>query len=104
MHGAKDAEISTLPRANTSLREQLAQSVTLIDGFREERDRAQTSLSAAHARADALLDRIDGLQHDLDATRLQAQSAAQAADEFRRADTERKGRGRLARVLAAWAA
>ena len=33
------------------MREQLAQSVTLIDGFREERDHAQTSLSAAGAAA-----------------------------------------------------
>ena len=30
MHGAKDAEISTLREANATLREHLAQSVTLI--------------------------------------------------------------------------
>jgi chromosome segregation ATPase len=113
MHGAKDAEISTLREANATLREQLAQSATLIDSFREERDRAQVRVDHAEAardraeqsrdgeraRADALRDRLDGLQHDLDATRQQAQ---QAADELRQTDAARKGRGRLARLRAAW--
>jgi hypothetical protein len=116
MHGAKDAEISTMREANATLREQLAQSVTLIDSFREERDRAQVRVDHAEAardraeqgrdreraRADALRDRLDGLQHDLDATRQQAQQAQQAADELRQAEASRKGRGRLARLRAAW--
>jgi hypothetical protein len=102
IHGAKDAEISTLRQANATLREQLAQSVTLIDGFREERDRTEVSLSAANARADALRDRLDSLLHDLDAAHQQARHAQQAADALRWAEKARQGRGRLARVLAAW--
>jgi chromosome segregation ATPase len=116
MHGAKDAEISTLREANATLREQLAQSVTLIDSFREERDRAQVRVDHAEAardraeqgrdgeraRADALRDRLDGLQRDLDATRQQAQQSQQAADDLRRAEEARQGRGRWARLRAAW--
>jgi hypothetical protein len=116
MHGAKDAEISTLREANVTLRDQLAQSVTLIDGFREERDRAQARADHAEAawdraeqgrdgeraRADALRDRFEGLQHDLDAARRLAQEAQQAADELQRGEEARKGRGRLARLRAAW--
>jgi chromosome segregation ATPase len=123
MHGAKDAEISTLREANATLREQLAQSVTLIDGFREERDRAQARADhaeaardraeqgrdAGRAGADALRDRVEAREADLaliraalDQTQAEARKAHAEVETLRRADADRTARGLVARLRAAW--
>jgi ABC-type transporter Mla subunit MlaD len=123
MHGAKDAAISTLREANATLREQLAQSVTLIDGFREERDRAQARADhaeaardraeqgrdAGRAGADALRDRVEAREADLaliraalDQTQAEARKAHAEVETLRRAEAERKARGLVARLRATW--
>ena len=84
------------------MREQLAQSVTLIEVMQE----------TVEAIAERVGPRVRGRQRDLgaiaflakpvDAAHQQARQAQQAADELRRAEKARQGRGRLAHVLTAW--
>jgi hypothetical protein len=115
----KQADAATI----AALREQLASSVALIDGFRDERDReraradrADQALGGERARADTLRDRLEGLQGeladaraaaeqtglDLRMARHDAEAAQQGAAALRRAEVERKARGLLARLRAAW--
>ena len=65
-------------------------------------DHAESRAQEAEQCRDLANARADELQHDLDAARRWAQDAAQAADAMRHADAERRSRGRLARLRAAW--
>ena len=64
---------------------------TQIDGFATRADQAE-------ARTDSLRARVDVLQRERDAARAEAQAAA----ELRQADADRKARGLVARLRAAW--
>jgi hypothetical protein len=91
--------------ADTDRRSAIAlaeQTVTLLTDAVARADRAETAIAAERQRADALRDRLDGMQRDLDAARRWAQDAAQDANAMRQAEAERKGRGRWARLRAAW--
>jgi hypothetical protein len=79
------------------------------DGAERRAAQAEQGRDAERARADALRDRIEAMQVQLGAeaeaavqARRQAQAAQDNAEILREADAARKGRGRLARVLAAW--
>ena len=72
-------------------------------------DRAEQDLAGERARADAVRARLDAMQVQLaaeakaaDQARRQAQAAQDNAEILREADAARKGRGRLARLRAAW--
>ena len=72
-------------------------------------ERAEADRDAERAGADALRDRIAALQAQLavaeqaaEQARRQAQAAQDNAETLREADVARKGRGRLARLQAAW--
>ena len=70
-------------------------------GRTEERgraDRAEAATSGERARADALRDRTEALQAQLTAR----QEVIDAAEATRRAEDERRARGRWARLRAAW--
>lgn len=110
---AHAAEIATL-------REHLAHSVTLIDGFRERADRAEAAATNERQQADTLRTTIDELKAgqalmlDMHArelmevraaateTRERLQRVQDAAEALRRADEDRKARGRWARLRAGW--
>jgi hypothetical protein len=99
----KQADAATI----AALREQLASSVALIDGFRDERDReraradrAELGSAAERSRADALRDRLDAAQSELVEQRIAAEQAnakatdaQDAADSLRRAQTTPGRRG-----------
>jgi hypothetical protein len=92
------------------------QTVTLLTDAVARADRAEAAIAGERQRGDELRYRLDGLLHDLDSAQRQArdaQAAAEAAQiaqaeaeadttELRLADAARKGRGRLARLRAAW--
>jgi chromosome condensin MukBEF ATPase and DNA-binding subunit MukB len=63
---------------------------------------ASARADRADARADDLRIRIDTLQHALDAAHTDARAAQNAADALRAAEAERKARGLLMRLRAAW--
>ena len=117
----------------TTMQEQLADAHASLQaaesaGTRAERaeqgkERAETSLAAERARADALRERIEAMQtqlataeaegaaSDVEAAELtaqlkqaraEAQAAAQAAEALRQVDDARKARGLVARLRAAW--
>ena len=76
-------------------------------------ERAEAGRDAERARAEAMRSTIDELiagqammaemhSRELAVAQHDAHAAKQAVAELRRAEAERKGRGRLARVLAAW--
>jgi len=76
-------------------------------------ERVEAGRDAERARAEALRSTIDELiagqammakmhSRELAVAQHDAHAAKQAVAELRRAEAERKGRGRLARVLAAW--
>jgi hypothetical protein len=65
-------------------------------------DRAEASTAGERQRADVLRDRIDAMQAQVAAAEAGAQAAQDAAEALRRADAERKARGRWARLRAAW--
>jgi hypothetical protein len=76
-------------------------------------DRAEQAIAGERARADAVRARLDAMQVQLaaeaeaaDQARRKAQDALQGAEAIAaasaRAEAERKGRGRLARLRAAW--
>ncbi len=92
------------------------QTVTLLTDAVARADLAEAAIAGERQRAGELRDRLDGLLHDLDSAQRQAreaQAAAEAAQiglaeaeadvaELRQAEAGRKGRGRLARLRAAW--
>ena len=65
-------------------------------------DHAETRVHEAEQGRDLANARADELRDRLDAARQQAQQAQQTADELQQAEEARKGRGRLARLRAAW--
>ena len=92
------------------------QAQQAIEMERNRADRAEAGREAAQIRvdraeqaADALRDRLDATQAELqqahaatDQARAQAHEAQDAAAVLRRAETARQGRGRWARLRAAW--
>jgi hypothetical protein len=108
--------ISALQEAVATLREQLANA-------NERADHAETGRDAERARADALADRVHVMQVELakaeaegnsltietaeltaqvKAAKAEAREAQDRAEAAERADAARRGRGRLARLRAAW--
>jgi plectin len=65
-------------------------------------ERAEAAIADERQRAEALRDRLATAERDLAVARHDAKAVQQAAAEFRLAETERKGRGRWARLRAAW--
>ena len=97
------------------------QTVTLLKDATSRADRAETGRDAERARADALADRVHVVQADLakaeaegdalrsgrltaqvKAAKAEAKEAQDRAEELRQAEAARQGRGRLARLRAAW--
>jgi hypothetical protein len=96
------------------------QAFGMIDGFRAERDRetaraerAELALAGERTRSDALRDRINAVESaaretqqtaEVHQDRLRAEVDSVRAElaEARRTEDERKGRGRWARLRAAW--
>jgi hypothetical protein len=68
------------------------------DEERGRADRAETATAAERARADALRERIEALQVQLTAR----QEVVDAAEATRRAEDERRARGRLRRAWDGW--
>ena len=62
------------------------------------RERAEAERDAEHVQADALRDRIEALQEQLD----RATRARLEVEALRQRDAERWARGRWARLRAAW--
>jgi hypothetical protein len=80
-----------------------------VAALREQLGRAEAGREAERTRADDLRDRLDTMQRDLDAARViagaaqrEARDALQAAEALRQAEAERKARGLVARLRAAW--
>jgi hypothetical protein len=72
-------------------------------------DRMEQAVAGERAQADKLRDRLEGAQEELrqarqgaDQARQHAREAEDAIEALRRADEERKARGRWARIRAAW--
>jgi chromosome segregation ATPase len=107
----------------TALRGQIASDEAQIAQLRAALDRAEQGRDAERARADALADRVHGVQVELakaeaegnaltietaeltgqvKAAKTEAREAQDRAEELRQADAARRGRGRLARLRAAW--
>jgi hypothetical protein len=93
--------------------EQLAAAERRAETERERADRLASNV--AHERQDfldaesrtrreleAVRHRADAAEQAADQARAEAQDAAQAAAELRQADAARQGRGRWARLRAAW--
>ena len=92
------------------------QAQQAVEMERNRADRAEAGREAAQARADRAEQAADGLRDRLDATqaelqqahaatdqaRAQAHEAQDAAAVLRRAEAARQGRGRWARLSAAW--
>jgi septal ring factor EnvC (AmiA/AmiB activator) len=78
-----------------------ARSDALLADAQARADRTEASIVGERSRADALRDRLDSLQHDLDTANAAAQQAAEAAEALRAAEAKRKARGLLARLRAA---
>jgi hypothetical protein len=105
----KDGQIATL-------KEVLASSVALIDGFRRRADTADADRRAAQARAERSEVLVASLTADLqakgielagqrsaaDRARAEVREAVEAAEALRRVNAERRARALLARVSAAW--
>jgi chromosome segregation ATPase len=82
----------------------------------QDKERAETAITGERQRADALRDRLDGMQRDLDAARermqfsqaaldqaqAEARKARDAAEALHQAEADRKARGLVARLRAAW--
>jgi chromosome segregation ATPase len=112
--------IKPLEDAIELLREQLEQVNRQVQVADAARDRFDQALTAERARADELRSRlddlggqliaaqekardvVDGLEAQLAVAREQAQAAQDAAEELRRAEAAREGKGRWARLKAAW--
>jgi hypothetical protein len=83
-------------------------------------ERAEAAITGERQHADALRDRLEAMQHDLDATNADLAGARTLSDEIeaamqariaaaqdaltalRKAETDRKARGLVARLRAAW--
>jgi hypothetical protein len=78
------------------------QSVALLTDAAARADRAEAAIAGERSRADALRDRIEALQAGLDAAHADARVAQNAADALRQAEAERRARGLVARLRAAW--
>jgi hypothetical protein len=119
--------LAALEDAVAALREQLAAAearaqVTDTDRRTAEAraDRAEASIVGERQRADVLRDRIEAMQHDLAAANADLAAARTLSDEIeaamqariaaaqdaltalRKAETDRKARGLVARLRAAW--
>jgi hypothetical protein len=114
-----DAAVSRAHEADADRRAAIAlaeQTVALLSDAIARADRAEAVTAGERQRADSLQIRLDGLLHDLDTAHQQAREAQVAAEaaqigqaeaeadtaELRQAEAVRKGRGRLARLRAAW--
>jgi hypothetical protein len=77
-----------------------------LDAVRAEAERtterAERALTGERQRADALRDRLDQAQAELAVAQHDAQTAQQAAAALRQAEADRKARGLVARLRAAW--
>ena len=78
------------------------QSVTLLAEAAARADRTEAALTSERARADALRDRLEQAQAELAVAQHDAQAGQQAAAELRRAEADRKARGRLRRAWDGW--
>lgn len=88
-------------RADTADADRRA-AAAMMDSFAARTDQAEAAIAGERQRTDALRDRLDRLQHDLDAARAQAQDATRTVEALRREDDTRKARGLMARLRAAW--
>jgi hypothetical protein len=91
----------------------MQKSKTRIAAAEGRADRAEQAITGERAQADAVRARLDAMQVQLvveaeaaDQARRRAQEALEGAEAIAaasaRAEAERKGRGRLARLRAAW--
>ena len=85
-----------------ALREQAQAAERHAKEAQTRADRTEVALAAERQRADALRDRIEALQHVLDAADAEAQHALRAADALRLDAETRKARGLVARLRSAW--
>ena len=73
-----------------------------VDAMQVAAAALQAQLAAAEAEGDALTVETAELTAQVKAARAEAREAQDAAEELRLADAARRGRGRLARLRAAW--
>ena len=83
------------------LREQLAEVIERAKTTEARAERTDAALTGERAKADALRERLEAREGDLDMARTQAATAHEALKALRQADDARKARGLLARLRAA---
>jgi hypothetical protein len=100
--GDVPGDISFYARALAVLEAALIEANKRADAAQMLAERTLAEFAEAGARADRERERVTDLQGELEAARGDAQEAAQAADELRRANEARKARGRLRRAWDGW--
>ena len=85
----------------TGLREQLAEAIERAKTTEARAERTDAALTGERAKADALRERLEAREGDLDMARTQAATAHEAPEALRQAEADRKARGLLARLRAA---
>ena len=86
----------------TGLREQLAEAIERAKTTEARAERTDAALTSERAKADALRERLEAREGDLDIARAQATTAHDALRTLRQTEQERKGRGRLRRAWDGW--
>ena len=99
---AKDGEIATLRQQVERLAAQADAERTRADALRDRIEDLQGRLGQSEAEGAAADVQTAQLTAQLKQARAEAQAAAEAAADMRQADDERQGRGRWARIRAAW--
>jgi hypothetical protein len=92
---AKDSEIATLHGVIEGLRSSISRA-------EDRAARAEVAAGGERAKADALRDDLSLVRAALDQTQAEARDALRRAEAVERADADRKARGLVARLRAAW--
>lgn len=99
---AHKREIAALREQLERERERADTAITLIDGFRLERDSAAARADRLEQALEAERERADAVRERLDQAQAAARVAEDAADVLRAAILPRRAQGLLARLVAAW--
>jgi hypothetical protein len=99
---ALQAAVASLTEARASAEKRADQAESALERARSRVGQVEQELAAERNRADRLEIDTDRLEGELEAAKIAAGEAQEAADELRRAEAARAGQGRWSRLRAAW--